>query len=325
VLRARMRVETADFMVDEQLGFAPDGHGEHLFLRVEKRHANTPFVARELARWAGIDERGVGYAGLKDRHALTIQTFSLHLPGREPPAEWPEHSEFRVLQAQRHSRKLPRGALAGNRFCLTLREVVGERGVIDARIAEIASRGFPNYFGEQRFGRGGGNLEAAQRMFDGARVKREERSILLSAARSAIFNAVLARRVLENNWASGLDGEIWMLDGTHSVFGPESLNAELHARAARADIHPTGPMWGSGALRSALAAREIEEACAVEYVGLCAGLQAAGLKQERRALRCMAVDLGAQWIGDDVLRLEVFLPAGAYATALLTALGDFES
>src|SRR5690606_41885194 len=112
------------------------------------------------ARWAGVGEAAIGYAGLKDRHALTRQRFSVQLPGREAPdiealqaaAEASGAGQaLRVLEQARHARKLPRGALAGNRFRLVLREVQGGRDAIEARLRDIAGHGVPNYFGDQRF------------------------------------------------------------------------------------------------------------------------------------------------------------------------------
>lgn len=321
VLQARFRASAEDFEVDERLGFAPDGRGEHLLLRVRKRGANTAYVGDALAKWAGIDARGVGYAGLKDRHAVALQTFSLHLPGREPPAEWPSSPEFEVLSAVRHGRKIARGALQGNRFRIMLREVEGERGEIDQRLATLGAQGVPNYFGEQRFGHGGGNIAAARRMFAGQRVRREQRGMLLSAARSAIFNAVLADRVLDGSWCRGIDGEVWMLDGSHSVFGPEDTTPELEARCRAGDIHPTGPLWGAGELRTRHVARALEQRTAEAYGDLCAGLAAADLRQERRSLRLRLQEADHVWRDDRTLALTFFLPAGAYATAVLHALG----
>lgn len=323
VLRARFRASPEDFVVEELPGFEPAGQGEHLLLTIEKRGMNTAFAAGLLARWAGIGEVGVGYAGLKDRHAVTRQRFSVHLPKRvAPDLAALEAQGLRVLDSHWHSRKLPRGALRGNRFSLVLREVAGEAAAIDARLAAIAARGFPNYFGEQRFGRDGGNVEAARRMFAGARVRREQRSIYLSAARSAIFNAVLAARIGAGDWATGREGEVWMLEGSQSVFGPEPADEALAARAARLDIHPTGPLWGQGELRSGGACRALELAAAEPFADLRAGLEAAGLKQERRALRVRAGDLAWRWQAPDVLVLEFSLPPGAYATGLLAELGE---
>jgi tRNA pseudouridine13 synthase len=322
VLQARFRVLPEDFRVEEIDGFEPAGAGEHLLLTVEKRGMNTAFAAKRIAQWAGIPEMGVGYAGMKDRHAVTTQRFSVHLPKRvAPDLEALQSEDLRVLGHAWHNRKLPRGALAGNRFTLLLREPQGERAAVEARLAAIAAAGIPNYFGEQRFGREGDNLAAALRMFAGQRVKREQRSILLSAARSALFNAVLAQRIDDGSWATGTDGEVWMLEGTHSVFGPEPDSAETRARAQAQDIHPTGPMWGQGELRSAGRARELEQAALAPFAEVRAGLEAAGLKQERRALRTRVQELAWEWREDGLL-LRFRLGPGAYATEVRAELGE---
>ena len=330
VLSARIRVAPEDFDVTELDGFEASGAGEHLLLSIEKRGMNTAFVARLLAEWAGVDERAVGYAGLKDRHAVTRQRFSVQLPGREAPGvESLERDDpatgqrLRVLGQARHARKLPRGALAGNRFVLVLRDGEGDRAAIEARLQAMAGRGVPNYFGEQRFGHGGANVARALRMFGGQRVKREERALLLSAARSALFNRVLAARVAGGSWDGGLEGEAWMLDGSRSVFGPEPWSEALATRLAAFDIHPTAPLWGRGELRSTGPARALEQAALASGDGpaLRAGLEAAGLKQERRATRLRPAGLAWQWRGPESLSLAFELPPGAYATAVLAELG----
>lgn len=324
VLAARFRATPEDFVVEELPSFEASGEGEHLLLEIEKRGMNTAFAAKALAAWAGIPEMGVGYAGMKDRHAVTRQRISLHLPKRIAPDFAALQVEgLRVLAHAWHSRKLPRGALAGNRFVLVLRDVrATDRAAVDARLRALAEGGIANYFGEQRFGRDGGNLAAARRMFAGARVKREQRSILLSAARSAVFNAVLGARIAAGNWNCGCDGEVWMLEGTHSVFGPMPLDDALRARCAAQDIHPTGPMWGRGDLRSADVALALETAAVAPFTDLRAGLEAADMKQERRALRVRVRDMAWAWLGEDALELRFVLPPGAYATELLAELGD---
>ncbi|HRN62194.1 MAG TPA: tRNA pseudouridine(13) synthase TruD [Luteimonas sp.] len=331
VLQARIRQAPEDFIVEEVDAFEASGAGEHLLLTIEKRSLNTAFAARRIAQWAGVPESAVGHAGLKDRHALTRQRFSVQLPGREAPPlealafEDGERGEaLRVLDARRHSRKLPRGALAGNRFVLTLREVHGGRDAIEARLQAIRGRGVPNYFGEQRFGREGGNVTKALAMFAGRRVRREERALLLSAARSELFNRVLAQRVADGSWERRLDGEVWLLDGSRSVFGPEPFDDALAARLAAFDIHPTAPLWGKGELRSTGQARALELAALEGDTArrLRDGLEAAGLKQERRATRLRPSDLAWDWPEAGALRLFFGLPPGAYATSVLAELGE---
>ncbi|MCC8362186.1 tRNA pseudouridine(13) synthase TruD [Lysobacter sp. A6] len=325
VLRARMRATPEDFRVDELDAFEASGQGEHLLLTIEKRGMNTAFAARRLAQWAGIPEMGVSYAGLKDRHAVTTQRFTVHLPKKiAPDLAALESDDMRVLASTWHARKLPRGALAGNRFVLVLRDVEGEHAAIEGRLRAIQARGVPNFFGEQRFGRHGDNVAQAIAMFRGRRVKREERTLLLSAARSVLFNRVLAQRVADDKWDRALDGEVWMLDGSRSVFGPEPFDDALAARLAAFDIHPTGPLWGEGELRTTGAARELELAAMADEESLAvrAGLEDARLKQERRALRLRPTQMTWEWPAHDVLQLSFELPPGSYATTVLEQIGE---
>lgn len=317
LLHGTLRAAPEDFFVDEDLGFAPDGAGEHWFVHIEKRGANTDWVARELARLAGVAPEAVSYAGLKDRHAVTRQTFSVHAPGkREPEFAAIDHPEFRVLDVARHGRKLKRGALRGNRFRIVVRDIAGDRDMAETRLAAIAACGAPNYFGEQRFGRDGDNLGRAKAMFAGRRVPRHEHSLLLSAARSALFNAVLARRVEAGSWNRAVDGEVWMLAGRQSVFGPEPFTDALATRLAEFDIDPTGPLWGRGELRTAGEAATLERLVATEFAEIAAGLEDAGLEQERRRLRLRPESFVWRW-ESAALVVEMALPAGSYATTVL--------
>ncbi len=328
-LQAQMRTTPDDFRVEEVLGYDADGQGEHALLWVEKRGANTDWVARELAKFAGVSPVAVGYAGMKDRHAVTRQTFSVQLAGKPDP-DWSTfpHADVKVLAATRHSRKLKRGALRGNRFVLLLRQVQGERESAERVLQQIALRGVPNYYGEQRFGREGGNVAQARSMFAGRRVERDKRSFLLSAARSQIFNSVLAARVERDAWDTPLDGEIWALAGSRSWFGPEPFTDVLAERLARLDIHPSGPLWGQGTLPSQGETGALEQSIADSYSDLAAGLVAARMDQERRPLRLVPRDLKWRWLEDgsqerSALELSFELPAGAYATVVVRELAQY--
>lgn len=325
VLSARMRTTPEDFFVEELDAFAPSGAGEHLLLTIEKRGMNTAFAAKRIAAWAGVAESAIGYAGLKDRHAVTRQRFSVWLPKKiAPEIDALQSDDLKVLAHAWHARKLPRGALAGNRFVLVLREVLGDRDAIEARLATMAARGVPNYFGEQRFGRERANVDKALAMFEGRRMRREERTHLLSAARSELFNRVLATRVHAGDWDRAVDGEVWMLDGSRSVFGPAPFDDVLATRLAAFDIHPSGPLWGRGQPRTTEAALALELAALADdsALALRRGLERAGLEQERRALRLRPQSLIFDWLDAGTLRLSFALPAGCYATTVLAELGD---
>lgn len=323
-LRGRLRVEAADFEVEELIGFAPTGSGEHAFLTIEKTGTNTEWLAGQIARFAKVAPMAVGYSGLKDRHAVTRQFFSVHLPGKPDP-DWAALAldGVRILDATRHNRKLKRGSHRGNRFTIRLREVRGDRAQAEQRIATIREHGVPNYFGEQRFGRDGGNIDLARALFAGRRLGRAQRGIALSAARSQLFNVVLAQRVADGTWDRALDGEVWMLAGSHAIFGPLPIDEDISTRLAAHAIHPTGPLWGAGELRSESAVRTLEESVADRWSDLAAGLAATDLKQERRTLRLQVADLAHSWIDEDSLQLDFSLPAGAYATTVLGELCDW--
>jgi len=316
---AVLRRTPEDFQVEEELGFEPEGEGEHLWLWIEKRGINTDQVARRLGKIAGVRQGDVSYAGLKDRHAVTRQWFSVHLPKGDVAfaAHWGD-AEWRVLRAAKARRKIRRGSLHGNRFIIALRDAQGDRRDIEARLDRIAARGVPNYFGEQRFGRD--NLQRAEAMARGElRVAdRHLRGIYLSSLRSALFNAVLARRVRDDTWDRALPGEALNLDGSRSFFVADHVDESIVARLAQGDIHPTGPLWGKGEPPSHGEALALEQFVIAECPAIWKqGCAAAGMEQERRPLRLMARRLIRRWHVDDVLSLEFSLPAGCYATALI--------
>ncbi len=320
-LEGVLRDSLADFRVEEILGFAPEGEGEHLWLRVRKTGANTEWVARRLAAWASVPLERVSWAGLKDRRAVTEQWFSLHLAGREaPPTLNLDAPGVEVVARVRGRRKLRPGVHRGNRFCIRVRKVEGDREQAARILVALAEGGMPHYFGEQRFGRGYGNLQAALRLFRGEiRPRRHLRGLYLSAARAQLFNEVLGLRLGRGDWNRVGDGDWVQLEGSRSGFLVERADTETARRAAALDIHPTGPLWGAGdpACRDGVAA--LEQTLAADRVAFAEGLAAAGLEQERRALRVVVRHLEWAWEGRDLLvRFE--LPRGAYASALLREL-----
>ncbi|WP_294637138.1 tRNA pseudouridine(13) synthase TruD [uncultured Aquabacterium sp.] len=295
--RATLKRLNEDFIVTELPLQLPSGAGEHLWLDVEKNGANTAFVAQQLAAAAGVEERDVGYAGLKDRYAITRQWFSIYLPkGETPDLTQLQHPEFKVLGQSRHVKKLRPGDLLGNRFRIVLRDVTGDRDAIEANLKAVASHGVPNYFGAQRFGHDGGNVEQGRAMLAREiRVRNpKKKGIYLSAVRSFVFNEVLALRIQQGLWGKTLPGDVMDEAG-----------------------QPTGPLWGRGRVTTTDQAQALENGVAERHAVLCDGMEHAGLDQERRSLVASPGEMAWEWPHADQLVITFSLPAGNYATSVL--------
>jgi len=317
------RFAPEDFVVEEIPAYPPSGTGGHTFVRVEKRGRTTEAVARELARAAGVRARDVGYAGRKDRRAVTTQWLSV--PGLDPQAARRlDLTQARVLEAVPHGSKLRTGHLRGNRFTLTLHGIDAATATAARRhLDALARRGMPNRFGRQRFGREGDNAERGLRLLRGERasVDRREARFLLSALQSAIFNEALRQR------EAALDqlevGDVAVVHASGGLFVVESAIVEA-PRATAFEISATGPMIGtrSGrkdpAPRGAPARREAAAAAALGADPGAALTPPPGLRLPggRRPLRVRPSEANVRHEGDR-LAVSFVLPPGSYATVLL--------
>ena len=290
-LSAQLKITPEDFEVRERLGITPSGEGEHLFLELEKTGIGSPELARMLADAHGIDHVDVGYAGMKDKRAVTSQWFSLRgVVALDDSAL--AIDGVRLLKQTRHRQKLRRGELAGNDFRIRLRSVDPVAGQAAART--LADAGAPNYFGEQRFG--WDNLEKASRWLAERRrrrVSRFKQGLYLSVLRSYLFNSVLAHRVEAGNWNRAMDGDC------------------LDPRG-----YPTGPLWGRGRSATDALAAQLEAAALAPHRSLLEGLEHAGLKQARRRFVLHPEDFSCADLTDGI-ELRFTLGPGEYATSLL--------
>lgn len=299
-----------DFVVKEELGFEPSGVGEHWLLHIEKRGQNTHWVAEGLANFCQLPFSSVGYCGRKDRHAITTQWFSLYAP-KQTELDWSllVIEGVKVLSVHRHSQKLRLGSHQANHFSLRLREIKyqgqsvndEQRQQLSNDIQDRLNQGVPNYFGEQRFGRDQSNLMAAQEWFTQNRKPHpKRRSMIMSAARSYLFNLLLAERVKQNNWQTPLPGD--------------ALDNGL----------PTGPLWGRGRSQVRDDSLSIEDDVFSDLSEWRRGLEYCGLKQERRALALCPDSINIAWIEQD-LQLTFTLPVGTFATAVLAEVAELIS
>ncbi|MBI41987.1 tRNA pseudouridine(13) synthase TruD [uncultured Marinobacter sp.] len=318
VARARLKTHPEDFRVDETLDRDTlMGHaGEHVCLYLEKTGDNTEYVARQLARIAGCRPLDIGFCGLKDRHAVTRQWFSLHRPGREeedPDLVAAVASHWPVLAQGRAVRKLRRGEHAGNRFVIVLRDIEGDRAAIEEALNTLGRRGAPNYFGPQRFGHQGSNLtralaldpDALKRRRGSSRNRRDkthsERVMYFSAARAWLFNEVLAARVEAGHWDRCLEGE-----------------------PAPPERAPTGPLWGDGGTLAEGPQGELERAVVARHPGFERLFSATRMAPERRPLVVRPEALAWRWREDAALEVEFRLRPGQYATTLLSDIFELE-
>jgi tRNA pseudouridine13 synthase len=353
IKQALYKAKPEDFVVNERLEVDFTGEGEHLWLHIKKSGINTAYLAKLLSEWADIPLRDVGYSGLKDRQALTTQWFSLRLPKKQKPdsdfapVDIKEHETVKIIAEHWHNKKLNRGTHNANQFVITLRDIefakdqtLGDKSSVEQHLQTISKTGVPNYFGPQRFGFGGNNIREALNLFarplkstSSAKKKnkrksalREQNSMELSAARSLIFNQILAARVQDGSWNTGLNGEVFNLNGSGSIFASEHMDETLQARVASGDIHPTAVMWGAGNDKVAGDAAELENTVVQQdalLAALATGLEQREVKAQRRALRLPVEDLSWRWADEQdeeqTLVLSFTLTTGSFATSVLAS------
>ncbi|MGX8219351.1 tRNA pseudouridine(13) synthase TruD [Psychrobacter celer] len=354
IKQALYKAKPEDFVVNERLEVDFTDAGEHLWLHIEKSGINTAYLAKLLSEWADIPLRDVGYSGLKDRQALTTQWFSLRLPKKQKPdsdfapVDIKAHETVKIIAEHWHNKKLNRGTHNANQFVITLRDIefakdqtLGDKSSVEQHLQTISKTGVPNYFGPQRFGFGGNNIREALNLFarplkstSSAKKKnkrksavREQNSMELSAARSLIFNQILAARVQDGSWNTGLNGDVFNLNGSGSIFASEHMDETLQARLASGDIHPTAVMWGADNNKVAGEAAELENTVVQQdalLAALATGLEQREVKAQRRALRLPVEDLSWQWADEQdeeqTLVLSFTLTTGSFATSVLASI-----
>lgn len=316
---ALLKAECANFVVKEQLGYDMSSDGEFVAVKVRKTDCNTLFVGEQLAKFAGISARNMSYAGLKDRKAITEQWFSLQMPGQPTP----DFSQFsldgvEILEITRHQRKIRIGSLQGNHFEILLRNAE-ETDELKVRLDFLAKNGFPNYFTEQRFGRDGNNLTQALRWANGEiKVKdRNKRSFYLSAARSEVFNLIVAKRIELGLAQQVLNGDILQLNGSHSWFVADESEdlTQLQQRLIQQDILLTAPLIGEEDKSEV----DFENDIFAQHQALFDLMRQERMKAARRPILMQPQQF--QWqFEPNGLRLKFYLPAGSYATALVREL-----
>ena len=321
LLKGRLKLTAEDFLVDEVLGFEPAGEGEHLFIQVEKSNLTTHELIEWVAKDAGIKPRDVGYSGLKDKIAVTRQWLSLHLPGKIHNAVSLKADDYVILRQVWHDRKLRPGTHRFNHFDVLIREVVDPDSKTIEQIESMKSFGMANYFGQQRFGAAADNVQRALQVFastrKSSRLSRNKKSLYLSALRSELFNQILSKRIERGIWRQPLEGDVFMLSGSQSIF-QDALNDEILERYRNFDISSTASLYGNGAVKLDGLALEIEQQVFAEHQDVYKCLSEQGAKRQMRVLRHIVKDFSFDYQSDkQQLRIKATLPRGSYFTSLL--------
>ncbi len=317
VVSGVLKSSPVDFQVTEELGFEPEGEGEHLFLWVEKTGLSTMELIARIARDYSLNPQLIGYSGLKDKHALTCQWLSLHLPGKPSPLDLSEGDGYRVLRQARHHKKLRPGTHKSNSFQLRIREVSSLPDKTREQLQCAANQGFANYFGAQRFGRKQDNVRQALEQLNTRRLKRSRKSILLSSLRSYLFNQILARRITLGHWEHPLPGDVFMLRGSRSIFFDE-VDDKLVARYQELDIASTASLYGTGRCQLTGEPQSIEAQIFAGHEDITHCLDQQGVKLQMRPLRAVVDKFSFTYDAEDQsLVLNLTLPAGCYVTTML--------
>ncbi len=327
-LSGQIRQSPEDFKVTEKLGFSPSGQGEHLFLYVQKTGLTTHQLIEQLASITGIQGHRIGYAGLKDKHAITRQWLSLHLPGVQRIPAIADTDNMQILTAGWHDKKLRVGVHRSNEFEITIRNIRGETNKLKETIEAIKNLGFANYFGEQRFGRQQDNVSQAIKTLNNRhkykRLSRNKKSLYVSALRSELYNQILAKRIERGIWKRPIEGDLYMLAGSQSIFS-ETLSDEIINRYQILDIHSAISLYGIGDSRIDRQAFLLEEEIINANPEIKNTLLQLAIKRALRANRAVAKDFRVDFQTEEsVMKIQVELGKGVYLTSLLNHFIDYE-
>ncbi len=334
---AKLKVAFTDFKVEENLGFEPTSSGEHIFLKVKKINLSTLDVARKLSEITGLKMSSIGYSGMKDKRGECVQWFSIPFQEElENLIGSLENDQLMVITKHLNTRKLRIGSHKENNFRIKLRDCRGEKSEFERRLYRVMEQGIPNYFGVQRFGKHMNNIRTVMNLaqerpnlltpeFSKKRMAKSvlNKGILISAARSYVFNQVLSTRIESGNWNEYVPGDVINLDGTDSYFlvANDQWDDTLEERLNNFDIHISGPLAGIIAQEykyvTKSKAADIEGVYLIKFRPLVKKLIEMNVLASRRPMRFRPKDLRWSWEGDDILDLSFSLRRGCYATSLL--------
>ena len=317
----RLKSKPEDFIVREHLSFSLDGQSGHTYILIEKTQSNTKDVIGLLTNILKQDHQDIGYAGLKDKQSISQQWFSV--PGKI--SDWQlmslaDHANIEVLDCRQHSKKLRIGEVLKNDFEITLREVKCDRDKLVERLNLLAEQGFPNYFGQQRFGHDDSNLELLEKAWPlkdtGQTAPAKLKPFLYSVVRAYLFNCCLAHRLQNGDLDAPLVGDLVM--DTDSERCTALTEKELEGESLPLGL--TGPLLGRQGFLTQSDALNLEQMACQAVKPWCEALMRSDLNSSRRVLKASVFDAHWQFEEQDILRLKLSLGAGVYATSFVREL-----
>ncbi len=316
-----IKSQADDFRVSENLGFDACGEGEHLCLQIEKTNLTTQDLIEQVAREFSVKPRDIGYSGLKDKLAVTQQWLSVHLPGQMNSAEITSSSYYTLLQHGWHNKKIRSGSHRSNSFEVIVRGIAELSDQTQQQINDVKMSGMANYFGEQRFGAQQDNVQRAIHTFSNERrtrkLSRTKRSLYISSLRSFLFNQILSRRLEQNHWHQPLQGDVYMLSGSHSLF-TSVIDDSILDRYQQQDISSAASLYGEGVSMLSGNALAIEDAVLDQYPEIVACLAGQKVKLQMRTTRVMIEGFSVSHDSDSQsLKVTATLPSGCFFTSLL--------
>ncbi|MBF6593903.1 MAG: tRNA pseudouridine(13) synthase TruD [Thermaceae bacterium] len=318
-----------DFQVVEVAAYLPTGQGEHLYLWLEKEELTTRAVFELLRDELGVAEKDIGVAGLKDKHALTRQWFSIPAKYQPRLSLLEGHSQLRLLETGLHTNKLRVGHLKGNRFRILVREAGGAKEkasdgpsppafTVCSILSTLQAKGVPNYYGPQRFGLGGQNPVRGYELVTQGKKRGDPwlGRFLIGSLQSLMFNDWLALRLERDLFDRVLPGDVAKKHHTGGEFVVEDAELE-NPRAQRLEISATGALYGKKYREAQGEARGLEDQILARYD--LRREQFAARRGDRRLIRFPLSEWSVEE-AEEGLWVSFFLPKGAYATTVLREL-----
>jgi len=318
-----IKVYPEDFIVDEIPAYEASGSGEHLFIHLTKTGITTKEVQKALAKIFNTKRNEVEFAGIKDKHAIASQYFSVWLYNeQDPELVYKLEDEFpvRINSFKFHQRKLKKGHLHGNQFNIKIREPEIDLDEALKRITEIKEKaihpGIPNFYGDQRFGIEGDNPQQGLEILKGERKVKNKwlRQFLLASFQSYLFNYYLAKRIREGLFNEIMPGDIAKKHETGGIFIVDDPKTE-QKRFDNKEICFTGPMFGKKMTQAKDKAFDFENSILEEYEITSEELKKAKLTGTRRAgIILPSIETMKE---EDGIRIKFRLPKGSFATIVL--------